>query len=227
MKKTIAISLAMLISFAGCSMLQFPKQESNVKSEVVQPPQEPQPDSESPPPAVPDTPDRAADKLLSNINELDDAQIDQLAQEYFSMQQFPEEYYDLIKPIAKRVTYKIGSAKIDGDKAAVDVSISAIDAQSAFNSVVPGAIAHLAALQITGKDISSPEKILAEYAAKNIKWDELPTIKTDSTLYLVIGADGEWKVDTNNPDNLEFVNAISGGAVNLAQSLTTFAERFK
>lgn len=228
MKKIFAISFAMIILFAGCS-LKIPKPDSSADGSdgetAPAPPPAPSDSSSSAPDAS--TPDGAAEILLEKVSDLDNETIRALASQYFSVEQLPEAFYSLLEPMSKRVTYKIGNFKIDGDSAVVDVSITSVDAQKALHSIMPGAVAHLAALQISGKDISEPEKILSEYAAKNIKWDELPTIKTDSTLYMVKGADGEWKVDASNPDNLGFANAISGGAIDVVQNLKSFAERFQ
>lgn len=230
MKKMLVVSLVLLVVLVGC--LRKSPQNPTPK----QPQAEPQPEASATEPASPDpappqnkaeTPDGAAELLLESISSLNQDKIDELIGQYFGGQTIPSEYISLLEPIAGHVTYKIGESRIDGDKAEVDIAVTSLDAQSAINSVMPGAVAHLAAMQLTGKDVSNPEKILTEYAAKNIKWDKTPTIKTDCTLYLVKGADGEWKADASNPDNLGFANAISGGAVEVANSLKAFADKYK
>ncbi len=240
MKKIFALSFVVLVILAGC-VRKAPSGQSAPSSSS---PQATPPKSSSSQPAKAEgssiapkssstssseaqTPDKAAEELFENVSKLDREQINEIVGQYFVTQQMPEEYFSLLEPITKRVDYKINSSKVNGEKAQVDVSITAVDAQSAINSVMPGAIAHLAAMQLTGKDITNPEKILADYAAKNIDWDKIPTIKTDATLYLVMGADNEWKVDASTPDNLSFANAISGGAIDVAKNVKAFAERYK
>lgn len=236
MKKIFAIfiilAVVLIVMLSGClrkihlPFLPEASQEEPAESEPLPPPEPESPEPESEPEKA-ETPDGAAEILLENINNLSREQVDELIGQYFGGQALPDEYFALLMPISERLTYEIGEYKIDGDKASVNVSVTAVDAQSAINSVMPRAVAHLAAMQLTGKDISNPEKILAEYAANNIKWDEIPTIEKESTLYLAKGADGEWKVDAANPGNLDFANSISGGAIDVANNLKAFTDRYK
>lgn len=221
MKKTFAAFLTMvtLFAFPSCSRMSAPPEPSSAPAPQSEAPSSSQPESSS------STPEEAAEKIMRQISKLDAEQVKELTDEYFAGQEIPEEYYSLLKPMSERVSYKIGNYSVDGDTAMVDVSVTAVDAQSAVNSVMPGAAAHIIVMQMTGKDVSHPEQILADYAAANIEWDTLPTIRTDATLYLIMGADGEWKVDASNPDNLGFLNAISGGGVEVAKNLQSFVER--
>lgn len=236
MKKIFAIStilaIVILVVLSGClrkvplPFLPDSAQENAADTEpdAIAEPESPAEESvEDAPPA----PDAAAAELLESISSLDRAEIDGLIAQYLGAQTLPDEYFALLKPISERLTYKVGTYEIDGDKAAVQVAVSAVDAQSAINSVLSRAVMHLAALQFTGKDVSNPEKLLAEYAAENIKWDEIPSIKTDATLYLVMDANGEWQVDAANPDNLAFANAVSGGAIDAANNLKSYIDRYK
>lgn len=229
MKKIFAASLtlATLLAFTACMKIFSPpdKPAPSESSSVPQSEASSSSAPELPPEPSSSTPESAAEKIMQQISGIDTSEIKALADEYFAGREIPEEYYSLLEPISERVSYEIGECTIDGDKAAVKVSVTAVDAQSAINSVMPGAATHLIIMQMTGKDVSNPEKILAEYAADNIKWDELPTIKTDTTLYLVKGADDEWKVDASNPDNLDFLNAVSGGGVEVAKSFQSLVER--
>lgn len=237
MKKFIIVSLILLLIiavFVGC----LRKKPQSAASETPQPESQAQPETSitepvepsEPPASAPDeseTPEETAKVLLDSLSNLDKGKVDELIGQYFGGQSIPEEYLDLLGPISERVTYKIGDTRIDGDKAEVDIAVTSVDAQSAINSIMPAAVTHLAVMQLTGKDVSNPEKILAEYASENIKWDSIQNIKTDCTLYLVTGADGEWKVDATNPENIGFANAISGGAVEVAKNLKSFADKYK
>lgn len=234
MKKILAISFVMLMIFAGCSVLKNPADDSdtNSKSPDKKTPSSSKESSKPESSAASKTaenkaPDKVAEELLDNMSSLDEAKIRELADTYFTGQSIPDAYYGVLKPISERMTYKIGDYKINGDKAEVNVTITSVDAQSAISSILPGAGAHLVAMQISGKDISNPEQILAEYAAKNITWDSLPTVTTKATLYLIKGDDGEWQIDSGNPDNYGFANAISGGGIEAAENLKGLVERFK
>lgn len=222
------VTLIPLVFLSGC-LKKIPTAQSEPESAAQDPSSAPAQSEPAKPESSDEasTPTGAADKLLSDLSDLDDERIVALAQEYFAMQSIPEEYYSVIKPLSERVSYKIGNYKINGDNAAVDIAVTAVDAEAAFSRIVPAAVAHLAVMQMTGKDVSNPEKIIAEYIAKNTDWDALPKIKTNTTLHLVMGADGEWKADASNPDNLDFANAVSGGALNVALNLKEVVARYK
>jgi hypothetical protein len=158
---------------------------------------------------------------------IDDDSVKDLAAKYLSSQPVPDAYLDLITPITSRVTYDIGKAAIDGDDAHVAIAVTSVDAESAIKGVLPGALAHFAALQLTGRDVSDPEKILAKYAAENIDWDKLPTVKTDTTLHLMRGENGEWQVNAQNPENMAFIDAVTGGAMGVAGELQGLAQNFQ
>lgn len=233
MKKFCALSFVMLLLFAGCSV-KWPWSGSGEKPSSEEAPQQKSDESsktESPAsskaPEENQAPNEAAEEIMESISALDETTIRELADTYFAGQSVPDSYYRLLAPISQRMTYKIGSFETDGDNAVVEMSVTSVDAQSAVNSILPGAVAHLAAMQITGKDISNPEQLLVEYAAKNINWDSLPAVTTDTKLYLVKDDNGEWEVDVNNPENLGFANAISGGGIETAQNLKGVVERFK
>ncbi len=141
------------------------------------------------------------------------------------MQEVPDAYLSLLKPITERVKFDVGKVTEENGKAKVEMTVTSVDAESALNSIVPGALAHLAALQLTGKDVSEPEKLLAQYAADNIAWDDAPTKKTETALHLIQDANGEWQIDVANPENVAFANAVTGGAITVAENLRSFLQR--
>jgi hypothetical protein len=230
MKKAIAFSLAALMLFAGCSRLFTREAPSQAppKSEASPAPAPPAP-APSKPESEPDktTPQGAAEGLLQEIVAIDEDSVKELAAKYLSSQPVPDAYIDLLTPITSRVTYDVGKATIDGGKARVAIAVTSVDAESAIKGVLPGALAHYAALQLTGRDVSEPEKILAKYAAENIDWDKLPTVKTDTALHLVKGENGEWQVDSQNPENMAFIDAVTGGAITVASELQGLAQNFQ
>jgi hypothetical protein len=229
MKKAIAFSLAALILFAGCSRIfsRFAPSQASPPSEAAPAPAKP-PES-SKPESEPDktTPQGAAEELLEEIVEIDEASVKDLAAKYLSSQPVPDAYLELLTPITSRVTYDVGKAVIEGNEARVAITVTSVDAESAIKGVIPGALAHFAALQLTGRDVSEPEKILAKYAAENIDWDNLPTVKTETTLYLKLDENGEWQVNTQNPENMAFINAVTGGALNVATELQGLVQNFQ
>ena len=222
MKKVLALSLVVLIFVGGCS------RKSADGAPAQDPPPQPDPPSQQER-RVHDqkTPEGAAANLLDEVIHLDRQETETLIRQHMSINEVPESYYSILSQVSRRVKYKIGASRIDESKAEVDVTITVVDAKKAVYGCMPGALAHLAALQIAGKDISEPEVILANYAATNIDWDKMQTVKNDTTLYLVKSRNGEWAPDQSHPGNIDFVNAVSGGAVDLAESLKSFAERFQ
>jgi hypothetical protein len=229
MKKAIAFSLVTLILFAGCSKLfsrDTPSQAPPPSESAPAPVKPPEP---SKPESKPDktTPQGAAEELLQEIVEIDEDSVKDLAAKYLSSQPVPDAYLELLTPITSRVTYDVGRAVIEGDEARVAITVTSVDAESAIKGVIPGALAHFAALQLTGRDVSEPEKILAKYAADNIDWDKLPTVKTETTLYLMLDENNEWQVNAQNPENMAFIDAVTGGAINVASELQALAQNFQ
>jgi len=222
MKKVLALLLVVLIFAGGCSRKpgdSAPAQDSTRQSETPSQQERKVHDTK--------TPEGATASVLDEVIHLDREETEALIRQHLSIKEVPESYYGILSQVCKRIKYKTGASKIDGNKAEVEVAVTVIDAKKAVYGCMPGALAHLAALQIAGKDISEPEVVLANYAASNIDWDKMQTIKKDATLYLIKNRNGEWTPDQNHPGNVTFVNAVSGGAVDLAQSLKSFAERFQ
>ncbi len=234
MRIILAMTFAALIIFTGCS-IRISREPSSSAPEQAPAPAAPPSSSAAPPSSskpepsssAPSaaTPEGAAEELINKISNLDDSTVKDLAGQYLSMQEVPDAYLSLLKPITERVEFDVGKVTEADGKAGVGMTVTSIDAESALNSIIPGALAHMAALQLTGKDVSEPEKILAQYAADNIAWDAAPTIKTETVLYLIQDENGEWKVDAANPENVAFANAVTGGAISVAENLRAFLQR--
>lgn len=221
MKKIFALLLAgiMLAAFSACFKKELPPEPETSVSQ-------PEPEASEPgPPPDPKTPDGAVSILLDDIRDWDDSVIEKALTDAFPSSEFPQAFADVFKPIAERLEYEVGNSKVEGDNAVVDLSVTAADAKSAVNGALAGGAAYVA-IKRAGGDERSPEELFAEYMTNNINWDDTPTIKTDTTVYLVKGADDEWKVDADNPENMPFLNALSGGAVDLVDDLKSLAGQF-
>ncbi|MCL2034639.1 MAG: hypothetical protein FWG94_07905 [Oscillospiraceae bacterium] len=222
MKKLLALFFVLLIFLAGCSRKpgdSVPSQDPTRRPDA--PPLQERKAHDT------KTPDGAAAFVLDEVIHLDREETEAMIRQHLSIEEVPESYYGILSQVCRRIKYKTGASKIDGNSAEIEVNVTVVDAKKAVYGCMPGALAHLAALQIAGKDVNEPEVVLANYAASNIDWDKMQTIKKDTVLYLVKSRNGEWTPDTNHHGNIEFVNAVSGGAVDLAESLKSIAERFQ
>ena len=222
MKKVLALFFILLILAAGCS--RKPGDSAPAQDPTRQPDAPPLQERKA---HDTKTPDGAAAFILDEIIHLGREETESMIRQHLSIEEVPESYYGILSQVCRRIKYKTGAWKINGNNAEVEVNVTVIDARKAVYGCMPGALAHLAALQIAGKDVSEPEVVLANYAASNIEWDKMQTVKKDTALYLVRSRNGEWTPDTNHPGNIAFVNAVSGGAVDLADSLKSIAERFQ
>ena len=201
-----------------------PEPESKSESESAR-------ESESEPPAAPEDDGAEAAKkavadLLDSLKNWDEDAIDRLMADLVPDGSLPPTYKKVVRPIFESIDYTIGNAKVDGDTAVVDVAVTTVDARSALNKVLSGAVTYVAARQLMGAS-GTPEEHLIDYLADKIDWRNLSTIRTNTSVYLIRGGDGGWKVDASDADNLDFLNAITGGAVEVIKSLQDLAAQFQ
>lgn len=168
---------------------------------------------------------KAVADLLDSLKNWDEDAVDKLMAEMMPDVTLPSTYKKVLRPICESLEYELGNAKAEGGYAEVDVSITSLDARSALNKVISGAVAYVAAKQLMGA-AGTPEEHLIDYLADKIDWRNLSTVRTDATVYLVKAGDGTWKVDATNGDNMGFLDAITGGAVEVIKSLQELAAQF-
>lgn len=212
MNKTLCFLLAMLMTlgFASCRKKEKVEEQpiSSASASLASEASEPDPT----------TPEGAVVLLVSDVKTWDSEKASTFISQATGRDALPEAYGEVVAPILQRLDISVGNSRITGDTAIVDASVTAVDAQRALSDVLVQAMGYVA-LQQAGGNTKDSETLLAEYIVDNVDFSKLSTIKTDCTIHLVEGADGEWKLDMNDPKNLGFLNAASGGMVDLAETM--------
>ena len=116
------------------------------------------------------------------------------------------------RPILAKLDYRMGNSKIEDNYASVDLSITAADVKDAVRDLVVEAAGLSAIRHFTGLPIDV-EKYVADKLTGIFAEDNLLTISTDCTMYLIMGGDGQWKLDLSDPKNLGLLNAAAGGII--------------
>src|SRR5271167_2163016 len=135
------------------------------------------------------SPQRAADTYLSNLKFYNypacyeamthQDQVDRTMDQFLTeIPMAPDVSKDWFKGILRTYDYKVGDAKIDGDKAIVTVSVTQPDLALWERTVDAG---------ISGDQ--TPDST----AQKNLTENTYPKITYDDTMVMMKGPDGEWR----------------------------------
>ncbi len=116
--------------------------------------------------------------------------------------------------------YVLGNEKIDGDSATVEAEITSYDFGGIIQEIMGGLMEDAIALGLTGMSQEEMEAEINELIGSKFKeaLDNAPkdhTIKVDMEL---VKKDGKWLVK-DLASSQDFLNAISGGLMELAESL--------
>ena len=115
---------------------------------------------------------------------------------------------DAAEQLAERLSFRIGNCKITDHTAVVDLSVSAVDIGHSVEQILLKSVGYLAIQQFYGAD-PDLNTFLGDRVRDIIA--DLPAITTHTSVYLVLGGDGEWKLDLGDNRNLAFVSALGGG----------------
>lgn len=121
------------------------------------------------------------------------------------------------KPLLERLEYTVGNSRIEENTAEVDIAVTAADIREPMRQILADALA-CAAVRSLMKLPFDADAFLAARIIQALDAENLTTIKTNATVHLIRGGDGDWKLDLSNPDNLNFAEAITGGLLDYAQT---------
>lgn len=168
------------------------------------------------------SPHDAATAFMNQLKDLDTAPI-QAAIDAAVPGQYGETACQLVlTPVLSRLEYELGSFRSDGRTAAVDLSITAADMKVIASDIAAQAIGCAAIRQWTGLPLDVESYVTARITAV-LESGSLTTIRTNTTLYLTLGGDEQWKVDLSDLRNLDFLEALTGGMVEFDGALATVA----
>lgn len=222
MKKIFLLVLTLLLAAALCScswLRSLQREEESVPSAAEsrsEPEPQPEPDSA--------TPDGAVAELFESAKAWDTEAINEYLPAGVDVGNYvPAELQGSLQQVLDQVDYEIGRATIDGDTATVEVTVTAVDAESAMSDAIAAAAAHVVKSQLTGKEVSYIDA--ARVALEAIDIPSLPSKTTTAQAYMVRDGD-EWKLDTSDKNNTPLLNAASGGMVDLYGKFKELADTY-
>ncbi|MDR2909577.1 MAG: hypothetical protein LBU86_06820 [Oscillospiraceae bacterium] len=161
-------------------------------------------------------PEGAVEGMLTALREWDTGLIAQW------MSEVPEgavsdAYHGILVPTLARIEFEAGPAKITGDTAMVDVSVTAVDIGGALGDLSVDAAGYLLTCSM---DNTEPDwgAFLAGYM-DIMDVEGLLRVNRRSTAHLIKDAGGKWRLDAGNPENLDFYNAVTGGLPEVIETL--------
>jgi|GEM_PF-2075293 len=131
------------------------------------------------------------------------------------------EYVEILRGVLSRLQYRITDERIDGDTALVEVEVTAVDLTKIAKSMLVDLAKEAALQKIKGSNVDIAA-FLKDYFSNKVDPKTLSTVKTNATVHLIKDAGGKWRVDLDNQENLDFVNALTGGFVETLQSVRDF-----
>jgi len=112
--------------------------------------------------------------------------------------------------LVERMSYQVHAGMVDGRTAVVDVTITAVNVGDMAGSLLTQSAAYLAFARF----LNRPPDLNAYISARaEVLIDEMHTISMPTSIHLIMGGDGQWKLDLSNEGNLMFLNALFGGGI--------------
>lgn len=226
-KRILILSLvaSMLLGTVACSRPNDRKnseseQSTSQKQEI--PPSQPSQSPEEIP--DPSSPDGALKELLQAAGNWELETVNSYLPTGVTIEKYlPAALEDTTRQVLERMEYTVGDVNTTGNNATVKLKITAVNLDDAVNSAINAVAVYVAAKQFKGETIDNYNEIV-QIISDSIDVSSLPTTTKDTTAYMIKGADGDWKLDLSNEDNLPLLNAASGGAVEIAKKLKDMAE---
>lgn len=127
-----------------------------------------------------------------------------------------------VRKLLGRMTYEVGAAKVNGDRAEVPVKVTAMDLAAMMAVLMTEFLPKAFEAAFGGEELDV-ESEMKQFFADAVDDPEAKMVTNNITIHLVKVED-QWKIDLNEDNSLEFVNAVSGGLVNF---LSDIAESFQ
>ena len=108
-----------------------------------------------------------------------------------------------------KIEYAIGNAKVSGRSAMVDIKITSADIDGICADILAKTAKALFLKNILSLSVDI-DGFLINQINNSLSAEQLKTISTNTTVYLVPGGDGQWKLDLSDKRNLLFFNALLG-----------------
>lgn len=217
MKRIFILLLAAAIAagFTACQL--FHRNEE---------PSEPEPSSQEELLPDPSTPAGAIAELLESAKQWDTDTVNRYLPEGIDTEtSIPEELRGLLQQSLERLEYKVGEANVDGNRARVETEITSVNAESAVTDAAAAVVGYVAKQKLTGKNVDDYTEI-TRIAIDAIDASKLPLVTSSATAYLIQDQDGTWKLDLEDEKNLPFLNAVSGGSIEMTAKIKNIAAEY-
>lgn len=211
----LLLAAAVAVGFTACQL--FHRNEE---------PSEPEPSSQEELLPDPSTPAGAIAELLESAKQWDTDTVNRYLPEGMDTEtSIPEELRGLLQQSLERLEYKVGEANVDGNRARVETEITSVNAESAVTDAAAAVVGYVAKQKLTGKNVDDYTEI-TRIAIDAIDASKLPLVTSSATAYLIQDQDGTWKLDLEDEKNLPFLNAVSGGSIEMTAKIKDIAAEY-
>lgn len=111
------------------------------------------------------------------------------------------------QPLLQKLEYEIGNSKITGNRAVVDLSLTAPDIRGIARDIAIEAAAVFSITRLLNKPVDFSDQ-LRRRVSSALESNDILCIRTDLAVYLVRGGDGRWKIDLSDKRNFDFIAAL-------------------
>lgn len=173
------------------------------------------------PAATPQAPIEAVEEMMESVKNLDVPAF--ISLETAAGDMVSRTLETVLTPVLPKLEYSFGNSKVTGNRAVVDMTVTAADIGSTVETVLKQAAGLLIISRIFGVSIDIGEFVL-EQMEKTLGNESLTMVTTNTTVYLILGGDGKWKLDLSEEGNFGFLKALSGGAADLEEPVMRILE---
>ena len=158
----------------------------------------------------PPCPLQATEEILEAITTWEQGDSLDFLSEEEELQAYLATFGGVMEQLAQRMSYQVHAGMVDGRTAVVDVTITAVNAGEMAGPLLTQAATYLAFQRLMGREPDLNAHLAARAA---VLIEGMYTISTPTSVHLIMGGDGEWKLDLSNEENLMFLDALCGGGI--------------
>lgn len=191
--KRIVIALctaAVLCTFSACRSVD---EQSRLEEESRSQSADAESSADYQQPPDPTTPDGALTLLLDSAVEWDVEQMEQGLPDNVSLDEYIHPaLQDITARMLHRMEYTVEEYTLEDEQATVELTITSVDVQRAFNEMVGTAVAYMTKQQLENKPVDDFGE-LSKTIADAVDVDKLPTVTYTTTAYLQQQENGDRK----------------------------------
>lgn len=208
MKKIIAsvLAIALFLSLAGCGASSKPEDVVSTYCNAMK-----NFDTET-----------ASQCMVSGDSDFDDALTSD--EEGDGANLGDERLIEYLKTNAAKMTFKVGTATVEGDTATVPVSFTYVDASAVISAALGEYITQALGLALSGADEATMEELFTTIFLEKAEATELGEVTSDIT-FRCEKVDDTWKITTPSDEDVAAISAVISG--NITSVLESMSESFE